>query len=186
MAKIVGVDYGAKLSGNTVAAYYQNGQVVFSQVKKKKDTDVWLTKILTQLEIDTIYIDAPLSLPAAYHGEGDNFHYREADRITKAMSPMFLGGLTARAMSLKHKLGNHTFFEIYPAYYQSEIVQSVYYKKDISLFLADLKQKEEFILLENPTNWHQVDSLLALLIGTRHQENRHQEIGNKQEGIILI
>ena len=52
--------------------------------------------------------------------------------------------------------------------------------------LADLKQKEEFILLENPTNWHQVDSLLALLIGTRHQENRHQEIGNKQEGIILI
>ncbi len=186
MAKIVGVDYGAKLSGNTVIACYQNSQVAFSQVDRKKDADAWLIKILTQLETDTIYIDAPLSLPAAYYGKGDSFHYREADRITKAMSPMFLGGLTARAMSLKHKLSNHTFFEIYPAYYQSEIVKSVHYKKDISLFLADLAQKEAFILLENPTNWHQVDSLLALLIGTRHQQNRHQEIGNKQEGIILI
>jgi predicted nuclease with RNAse H fold len=186
MAKIVGIDYGAKLSGNTVIAYYQNSQVVFSQVKKKEDTDTWLTRILTQLEIDTIYIDAPLSLPAAYYGQGDSYHYREADRITKAMSPMFLGGLTARAMSLKYKLKKYTFFEIYPSYYQSEIVQSIHYKKDISLFLADLKEKEKFNLLGNPTNWHQVDSLLALLIGTRHQENRHQEIGNIKEGIILI
>ena len=36
MAKIVGIDYGAKMSGNTVLAHYTNDQVTFSQVDKKK------------------------------------------------------------------------------------------------------------------------------------------------------
>ena len=186
MAKIVGIDYGAKMSGNTVLAHYTNDQVTFSQVDKKKDADTWLRKELISIQADIVYLDAPLSLPAAYYNNGDSYHYREADKLTRAMSPMFLGGLTARAMSLKHALKPLTFHEIYPAFFQSEIVQSIHYKVDIHLFIAELHHKERFVLAQQPQNWHQVDALIALLIGTRHQKNRHQEIGNTAEGIIII
>jgi predicted nuclease with RNAse H fold len=186
MANIVGVDYGAKMSGNTVLAHYMNGEIHFSQVEKKKDADAWLTKELETLQADVVYLDAPLSLPAAYFGNGESYHYREADKITRAMSPMFLGGLTARAMSLKASLSPLIFHEIYPAFFQSELIQSIHYKEDITLFLQDLAKRESFTLREQPTNWHQVDALMALLIGTRHQEQRHQEIGNPTEGIIII
>ena len=186
MAKIAGVDYGAKMSGNTVIAHFLNKQIHFSQVEKKKDADAWLTKELETLQTDLVYLDAPLSLPAAYFGTGESYHYREADKITRAMSPMFLGGLTARAMSLKASLNNLKFHEIYPAFFQSELIQSTHYKEDIDLFIHDLAKIESFTLEEQPTNWHQVDALMALLIGTRHQENRHRAIGNPTEGIIII
>ena len=186
MAKIVGIDYGAKLSGNTVIAHYETNTIYFSQVQKKKDADAWLMDELAALQAEIIYLDAPLSLPGAYYGKGESYHYREADKQTKAMSPMFLGGLTARAMSLKASLRNLTFHEIYPAFFQSEIVQSIHYKKDIDLFLHDLTKKEAFTLVKKPENWHQVDALIALLIGTRHQENRHREIGSLTEGIIIV
>lgn len=186
MAKIVGVDYGAKMSGNTVIAHFDSGKIKFLQVEKKKDTDKWLQKELNILAADIVYMDAPLSLPRAYYGAEDSYHYREADKITKAMSPMFLGGLTARAMTLRKELAPLPFHEIYPAYYQSEIIQSVYYKKEIDLFLSDLNKIEPYSLAEIPKNWHKVDALMALLIGRRHQENRHIEIGNPEEGIIII
>ena len=186
MVKIVGIDYGAKTSGNTVLAHYVNDQIHFSQVAKKKDADAWLRAELEYLQAEVVYLDAPLSLPAAYFGNGQSYHYREADKITRAMSPMFLGGLTARAMSLKNSLKELTFHEIYPAFFQSDLIQSIHYKEDTSLFIHDLVKKESFTLAEQPTNWHQVDALMALLIGTRHQENRHHEIGNPTEGIIII
>jgi predicted nuclease with RNAse H fold len=186
MVKIIGIDYGAKMSGNTVIAHFVNTHIHFQQVEKKKDADTWITRQLETLQADVAYLDAPLSLPAAYFGNGESYHYREADKITRAMSPMFLGGLTARAMSLKASLNNLTFHEIYPAFFQSELIQSIHYKEDITLFLQDLAKRESFTLGEQPTNWHQVDALMALLIGTRHQEQRHQEIGNPTEGIIII
>jgi predicted nuclease with RNAse H fold len=186
MVKIIGIDYGAKMSGNTVIAHFVTTQIHFQQVEKKKDADTWITKVLETLQADVVYLDAPLSLPAAYFGTGESYHYREADKVTRAMSPMFLGGLTARAMSLKASLSTLIFHEIYPAFFQSELVQSSHYKEDITLFLQDLAKIETFTLGDQPTNWHQVDALIALLIGTRHQEQRHQEIGNPTEGIIII
>lgn len=186
MAKLIGIDYGAQMSGKTVIACLTNKGVSFLQVHPKKHTDTWLINQLQNLNPETVYIDAPLSLPLAYTGQGDNFHYRKADELTKAMSPLFLGGLTARAMSLKHRFASIRFVEIYPAYFQSQIIQSPFYKKDIRLFLHDLNKKEPILCDKIPQNWHQVDALLALVIGIRHQENRHLEVGNPTEGIIVL
>lgn len=187
MAKIVGIDFGAKLSGKTVIAHRIDGsEIAFSQCEKKVNADTWLKNQLQELGASDVYIDAPLSLPGAFFGKGSNFHFREADKITNAMSPMFLGGLTARAMDLKHTLVHLTFYEIYPAYFQSQIIQSSSYKKDIGSFLSDLTVKYPLALEKNPSNWHQVDALLALLIGERHQHNRHLVIGNLTEGVIII
>lgn len=186
MEQIVGIDYGAKLSGNTVLAYLYENKVHFEQVEKKKDTDNWLITKVKEHDFESVYLDAPLSLPAAYTGLGENFHYRECDKETKAMSPMFLGGLTARAMSLRNHLSEINFYEVYPAHFQRTIIQSEYYKKDIDLFLTDVLEKIDITLNGNPQNWHQVDALLALTSGIRHQRNEHITIGNPQEGIIII
>ena len=186
MEQIVGIDYGAKLSGNTVIAYTKEKHVFFEQVEKKNDTDNWLITKQQEHNFKSVYVDAPLSLPNAYFGKGINFHYRECDQETKAMSPMFLGGLTARAMSLRNQLRKTKFYEVYPAHFQRTIIQSEYYKKDIDLFLTDFLEKIDITLNTIPQNWHQVDALLALTSGIRHQRNEHITIGNPNEGIIII
>ncbi|MDG1045078.1 MAG: hypothetical protein P8P81_00580 [Bacteroidia bacterium] len=186
MAKIVGIDFGAQMSGNTVIAYIIDEKIEFDQVAKKQNTDSWLKATIKEIKPEIVYIDAPLSLPKAYYGNGQNFHYRSADIETRAMSPMFLGGLTARAMSLKSQFEGTHFFEVYPAYFQSKIIQSNHYKKDIDKFLSDLLKKIPLPLANTPDNWHQMDALMALTSGLRHQKNKHLSIGETNEGIIII
>ena len=96
----IGIDYGAKLAGTTAICFEQSGQLKIWQSEKKKDADKFVQESIKQLQPTTVFIDAPLSLPLAYFGEGENYFYRECDKILKGMSPMFLGGLTARAMRL--------------------------------------------------------------------------------------
>lgn len=186
MAKIVGIDFGAQMSGNTVIAHIIDEKIEFNQVAKKQNTDSWLKITVKEIKPETVYMDAPLSLPKAYYGQGNNFHYRLADIETRAMSPMFVGGLTARAMSLKNQFEGIHFFEVYPAYFQSKIVQSNHYKKDIDKFLSDLLKKIPLPLADTPDNWHQIDALMALISGLRHQKNEHLSIGETKEGIIII
>lgn len=186
MVKIVGIDYGAQTSGNTVIAHKEEHRVHLIQIPQKKHTDTWLQAQLVDLKSDVVYLDAPLSLPLAFSGLGDNFHYRKCDQLTKAMSPLFLGGLTARAMQLKHDLSSLIFHEVYPAFFQSERIGSLHYKNNMDLFLDDLHKTHPFQLQHSPDNWHQVDALIALLIGQRHQQKKHREVGNPQEGIIII
>lgn len=182
----MGIDFGAQLSGNSVIAHLNNDQVQFIQVAKKKHTDSWLKSMFEEINPESVYIDAPLSIPNAYHGQGQNFHYRKADIETSAMSPMFLGGLTARAMSLKNSFKTVAFYEVYPAFFQSKLIKSNHYKKDIDSFLLELLEKIPTHLNDTPTNWHQIDALMALLSGLRHQNNEHLEMGDINEGIIII
>lgn len=186
MEQIVGIDYGAKLSGNTVLAYLYENKVCFEQVEKKINADNWLITKLKEYNFESVYLDVPLSLPNAYLGKGNNFHYRECDKETKAMSPMFLGGLTARAMSLSNQLSKINFYEVYPAHFQRTMINSVHYKKNIEWFLTDYFKKFDSTLNSNPQDWHQVDALLALTSGMLHQRNEHITIGNPNEGIIII
>ena len=142
------------------------------KLQKKRNTDSWLEITIKEIKPETIYMDAPLSLPKAYYGQGNNFHYRLADIETRAMSPMFLGGLTARAMSLKNQFEGIHFFEVYPAYFQSKIVRSNHYKKDMDKFLSDLHKKIPLPLADTPDNWHQIDALMALISGLKASKKR--------------
>ena len=140
-----------------------------------------------------IFIDAPLSLPLAYFGKGDNYFYRDCDKVLKGMSPMFLGGLTARAMQLVHTYAPQSlpFHETYPAqivkHYLIDITEG--YKKQ-KIYLADfcsiLEQKLPYSLAIPPSNWHQVDSILAWWTGWRHQYGKVKIYGNKEEGLIYV
>jgi predicted nuclease with RNAse H fold len=183
----LGIDYGAKLAGTTAVCFAKNGQLQLFQSSKKKDTDVWLRSIITAQQPSAIFIDAPISLPSVYKGIGSDFHYRACDRAVGAMSPMFLGGLTARAMQLRASFPHLPFYEVYPAHHVRLLFASAMgYKTDLELFLEKLAERLPYPFAKRPENWHQVDSALAWLTGWRHGRAEGITFGEAREGMIWI
>lgn len=195
-ATLIGIDYGSKLAGTTVIAESsENREVVFSISEKKKDADAFLIQYLQKCSGATIFIDAPLSLPGKYRfpDRYEDYFYRLADRQLKAMSPMFLGGLTARAMRLHETLRSqgHRLCEAYPAalarHWQ---LQDLRYKKEKTHIPAvvEFLQSQSPLLLPSKelTTWHHVDALLALLTAYRYAQQSHQTYGDVEEGQIVV
>ena len=187
MEHFVAIDYGAKLGGTTVVCFSKNRQLHFLQSEKKEDADAFLKKNITELNPGKIFIDAPLSLPGVYFEKGDNYFYRKCDMEVKGMSPMFLGGLTARAMQLKSSFSSRVFFEIYPAQVVRLLFSTnIYYKKEITLFCESLIKELPVDFFEMPVNWHQVDAALGWLSGWRVEKGKVKKYGNEEEGIIYV
>lgn len=192
MDMICGIDYGSKLAGTTVLAWYDGQDFGLEQSAPKQDADAWLVSKIATWAPGKLYVDAPLSLPAVYkHQHSDDYFYRQADRMLKAMSPMFLGGLTARAMRLAAhwRQAGWGVYEAYPAALWQELGKSeLLYKKD----MADLAACHQHLCttfdahLPEPTNWHQLDGLLALLTGLRHQQGMAKTFGDQTEGLIYV
>lgn len=188
-----GIDYGSKLAGTTVITYDINGALYQRSSVKKEDADEMVQKLAMELRPKAIYLDAPLSLPNAYFGKGKDYFYRKSDKELKAMSPMFLGGLTARAMKLKVQLESIgiTVYETYPGALirTTPELNKRYSKKDLSLISEVLKQIKilvgDVMIEETPKNIHQIDSLLAWISGNRHQKGVAQLIGDPEEGVII-
>lgn len=186
----LGIDYGSKLAGTTAVCYLDDKQLIVRQSEKKQDADAWLSAIFEELRPEKIYLDAPLSLPKAYFGDGSDFFYRACDRELRAMSPMFLGGLTARAMKLKSLSPNMIFHETYPkALIDLHQELKVHYHKKEKLNARFVKLLDEhlfsFELLELK-NWHQADAVLAWWSGFRHSIDQCEIVGDVAEGFILV
>lgn len=193
---IVGVDYGSKTSGFTCAAIIYDGSISVHQATKNKDADKWLKELLEPLKPNVIGIDAPLSIPGALR-EIDgftNYHYRKADLEAKAMSPMFLGGLTARAIELAHWLRQTTaskVIEVYPKLTAQELqLDSKRYKKDKAFLLeakdalaSDTGWNLDAVEVDN---WHQYDALMALRTAELYINEKANVLGDKAEGLIYF
>jgi len=190
---LAGIDFGAKLAGTTAIAFIQNFKFKIRQCKKGEDADAWMLKQIEHHQIKIIFIDAPLSLPAAYFdSESNEFFYRKADEALGAMSPMFLGGLTARAMKMKRLLNSQNIpvFETYPAALVRQLLpHSKLYKKDIPGFrkeLQNITNSLELPAIPRFTTFHQADSLLAWISGYRHLVHQSNIVGSPEEGEIFI
>lgn len=190
---LAGIDFGAKLAGTTSMTILKDSKFSIHDCKKGEDADAWILEQVERQAIKTVFIDAPLSLPLAYFDDKSNeFFYRKADADLGAMSPMFLGGLTARAMKMKRLLETEhvAVFETYPAALVRELfVHSEFYKKDIQGFRKELRVKTkayDLPALPRFKSFHQVDSLLAWLSGYRHLNHQSIIHGSKQEGAIFI
>lgn len=195
---LAGIDYGSKLSGNTVLAFLEKGNsIFFERVRKKRDADQFILDFVRKYPVQLICIDAPLSLPGLYtklDGNNDYF-FRKCDRLCSAMSPMFLGGLTARAMKLKSELQkmNIRVFEGYPTMVAKKLhLLTDGYKKEpnsilpclkktISAFSTHLSIEEKEI-----TSWHHLDALLSLLIATKIKNGLAETVGDPGEGLIYF
>jgi len=188
----IGIDYGSKLAGTTVICFHLEGQLKFLQSEKKHNADLLIKNFVKEYHPSKIFLDAPLSLPSAFYGNGNDFFYRECDRKLKAMSPMFLGGLTARAVKLKHELAQNgiEFFESYPKALANFLgLNEIGYKKDkipCDLIIDTVLTNFNLTLEAKPSNWHQFDSLLVWIIGYRFSSNEVQKIGDENEGLIYF
>ncbi len=192
---IIGIDYGAKMAGTTVIAHLQDEQLTLTQSVKKQDADKFLVGKVKEIEPSHLFLDAPLSLPGVYRNlpNCDSFFYRKSDQAVQAMSPMFLGGLTARAMQLAHQLQHQALeiVEIYPAKLAELLGLKAlnYKKKQVDVLPVCEKLQATLPFPFNPaavSNWHQVDAVLALYSGWRFLHDEHETFGNATEGQIVV
>lgn len=190
----VGVDYGSKLAGTTAVCFDLGKGLAFMQSRKKQDADAMLMEFFSNHQPSAVFIDAPLSLPKAFFDAGaDDYFYRRADREVKAMSPMFLGGLTARAIQLVNRpqCKPVSFYESYPRGLVDELSKydprlGEQYKSDIRNFTDMLLEIFGIGLQALPETWHQVDALLAYCVGIRKAKNQHLVFGDAAEGLIYV
>ena len=107
--------------------------------------------------------------------------------MLKAMSPLFLGGLTARAMKLKHNLRHSTqFYEVYPgAAIRNQPSLAVHYNKKKAP-TEDLMHALQRVVPYSfeIDNLHQFDAIVAWDIAYRFRKGKAMTAGEKSEGII--
>jgi predicted nuclease with RNAse H fold len=184
-----GIDFGARASGNTVVCLRERGLFRFMRTAKGEDGDAWLQERIAELRPPAIYIDAPLSLPGAYFGKGCDHFFRHADRQTGGMSPMFLGGLTARAMRLAEQWRSQgiTVHEAYPAALIRHSWEFLDIRPGRSIPKHKLRLMAGACLLPppEPKDRHEADAWLCWVIGHRHQRGVAQRFGQPDEGLIL-
>lgn len=192
----MGVDYGSKLAGTTAVAMVVEGQIQVWQSMKGQDADKWLLERIMELQPKVVFIDAPLTLPKVYtqtaHSPTSDYFYRQGDRELQAMSPMFIGGLTARAMKLRAQLAETgvAVLETYPSALAKLLLpQLPGYKKSLAAlpdYAEALQSSLKYRLKEKPQNWHQFDALLAWYSGYRHQVGQSVLYGDAREGRIIV
>ncbi|MEL6987103.1 MAG: hypothetical protein AAGK97_04665 [Bacteroidota bacterium] len=187
---VIGIDYGSKMAGTTAICFLENNQFKIVQTKLKEDADAFIHAFIKTHEVSLVAMDAPLSLPFAFFEKGNDYFYRACDRALSAMSPMFLGGLTARAIKLKKEIetSNLKFIEVYPSI-RGKVLSKEIYKKDklnIEAYLSILKENMTHSFIEEPKNWHQIDAALALMIGLDYQNGKAESHGMPEEGLIWI
>lgn len=202
-SKIAGIDYGSKLAGTTVIAFMNEcGKVEFATSIKNKDADQFILEWTTIHAPELIFLDAPLSLPGVYQHlpNYNDYFFRVADKAVHAMSPLFLGGLTARAMQLQANLEkmNVKIIEVYPGYLAKILaLNNLFYKKEkahIPALLTQLSQSFDRSFAESLSlqvcsslsTWHHFDALLALFSGMRYLHHQHLTFGEAAEGLILV
>lgn len=181
---VAGIDYGSKLAGTTALALAQDGRITLEGSVKGRCADTWLAAALERSRPAVIALDAPLSLPGVYTGRGTDHHYRRCDRECGAMSPMFLGGLTARSMALRARMEGlgATWIETYPSRVALERL-GVARDQDEAV-MAGLRALLPAWEIPQPDGPHQRDALLALAAALLWVSGAGKAYGDPEEGLI--
>lgn len=192
MISHIGIDFGARYAGTTAICHVDNGCLRVVQSVKKQDADEFCRQMISRLKPDFVMIDAPLSLPAAYFRQvspDDNpdadFFFRQADRQLKAMSPMFLGGLTARAMQLAFYFRRMEipFYETWPTYIRKYFGSAE--RPQAGLLDAELRKATGMGLQDElQLSPHGIDSILAWYAGWIKIRGVSAVYGNQTEGLV--
>jgi len=195
MSVLWGVDYGKKLTGNTVICERREKEISFFKAEKNKDADRFIINRIGESSPDRIFIDAPLSLPGAYYDEKryDDFFFRQCDQQIRGMSPMFLGGLTARAIRLKSIVSamNIPLMEAYPGGLSRQLKLKDYGyrrgKEKLEACAAIIMESAQLELDNRQIHsWHHIDALLALVTAIRHEQGLSYTFGDPDEGLVYI
>ncbi|MDC1069063.1 hypothetical protein OAQ99_07880 [Candidatus Kapabacteria bacterium] len=182
----IGIDFGSKLAGTTAVSFLLDGKINIRQSQKKKDADLFLKNIIEELKPTKVFIDAPLSLPGVYfdNSKFSNYFYRKCDIEAKAMSPMFFGGLTARAIKIKDKYPNIEFYETYPKKASTNILGNEYKKMKVDE-IKTIFSNQKLVFSNQLLNFHQIDSVLCWIVGNNFINGIKNTIGD-EEGEIYF
>jgi predicted nuclease with RNAse H fold len=178
-----------------VLCYNTFHEVRFILSSKNSDADSFILNEILHIDPDIVLIDAPLSLPGVYkhiNGYVDYF-FRKCDSEMKAASPMFMGGLTARAIGLKKQL-NDFGFQVYETYPRKtlellSLPVQIYKQKIVDLdSMLDIFMQKVSIALNKRliTTWHHFDSLLAFFSGLRYMSQESRIFGKADEGLVYV
>jgi uncharacterized protein len=190
---LAGIDYGAKLAGTTaMAVWYKDKCIRIHHSMKKQDADQMIDHVCRDICEGFIGIDAPLSLPGIYKGlpECRDYFFRQCDLQLSAMSPMFMGGLSARAIQLANKLreSGQCVIEVYPSALKRLFFTLGDIKANPSTRHVDFFESyfEAEVVFEDGVKItsHALDSLCALMSVHRFTKGESQCAGNESEGTI--
>ncbi len=193
--RLAGIDIGSKRGGTTVICYqHEEGGLDFLRCPRGKDADDFLEDYLLFAGIRVAFIDAPLSLPGVYcqPERYDDYFFRICDRQLKGMSPLFLGGLTARAIRLKARMREKgvTLMETYPAgFFRLLFPKKEGYRKEeehLALLTQEIIQHYSLSLVQLPEDWHAFDAMLAWMSAWRWAHGQALVYGEPQEGVVYL
>ncbi len=187
----IGIDFGAKNAGTTAICFILDNKLKVIQSKKGCDADLFCHNWIKNLSPRHILIDAPLSLPLAYFGKGEDFFFRLCDRETAAMSPMFLGGLTARAMRMAahFKPQGIVFIETYPRLVYEQLLPDLpkpSNKNEVTSIVPKLEEVIGINIQMDHLDVHGMDAVLAWFAGWRMLQGQAIQKGNPLEGLITF
>lgn len=197
MEIVFGIDYGSKLSGNTVIAIFRENQIFFLDIDTKVDADQFIKNAVEHFKPQLVFINAPLSIPGVYKKlEGFNdYHFRKADHEVGAMSPMFLGGIAARAMHLKSWMEGQKIevHETYPRLMAKRInLDELGYKADRNALRECAKRIGQCMRAPLSINckdiqtWHHLEALMALMSALSFRSDDFSTYGDPKEGLIYV
>lgn len=181
---LLGIDLGGRTTGKTALSFLDTdlneiknySREYISERCGKSDKE--LIRFVESFNADVIGIDAPLSLPDF---KSENYLYRNCDKKLKALSPMTLGEITARAIHIKENLSCKDIFEVYPkTLLELFKINHKGYKRDQNLQSTIWKILIEYYDLDFPDiemNEDNLDSILAVLI-LYHFHTKKYEIVN--------
>lgn len=187
-----GIDFGGKMSGTSVIAVPGQTTIRLFNCEKNEDADKFLLDIIQQKKIRCVFLDAPLTLPGIYRGlpTTEDYFFRESDQKLKSVSPMLMGGLTARAMKFSSVLRKSGIecYEVYPPAFISRMkLNAMGYKKETEQ-IPEISEKISGIiglpLMHELNTWNEVDALIGLAIGKLFQQNKAELCGTMDEGIV--
>jgi predicted nuclease with RNAse H fold len=194
---LFGINYGSKLCGNTVIAILNINKIYFLHVDADTDADEFIVNATNHFKPDVVFLNAPLSLPARCCGKkGNDFHFRKADVAIKAISPMFLGGVAARAMELKARLEESKGTKVYETHTKTQacnykLIEEGYKKDDANLIACRNTLKEKlspqlFFDCQDIKTWEHLDAMLSLFSAMRFVMGHADTYGDTKEGLIYI
>ncbi|MBZ0181155.1 MAG: hypothetical protein K8F60_01735 [Melioribacteraceae bacterium] len=188
---LLGIDLGGRTTGKTALSFLDTdlneiknySREYISERCGKSDKE--FIRFVESFNADIIGIDAPLSLPDF---KSENYLYRNCDKKLKALSPMTLGEITARAIHIKENLSCEDIFEVYPkTLLELHKINHKGYKRDQNLQNFIWSFLKDYYDLKFPNiemNEDNLDSILAVLI-LYHFYNKKYEIVNDAPPFLI-
>lgn len=179
---IIGIDLAALEKNPTGWAYWKNGWI--STCHLYGDEDIVNSTLSYKPHI--VAIDAPLTMPKTGT-------MRKADReMLKHGYPVFpplmrsMRNLTRRAIYLAKRIKNKelSVIEVHPLSTRKALGMPTKEWRKIQTFLMQIGLKGDLEI--RTLTPHEIDAITATLTAYLHLQEKTREVGNKQEGYIVI